>query len=111
MSSMNITEYNKEKEFSTKIKPQLDKIMYLCSIHKIPFFYTACVANSEKDGSVYKSDVSSAVSHNITLADDRISRHIDVSIGFDAVPSRADMEIDTMDEIASEYLDDEEEWP
>ena len=103
----NITVFNKKEFYEKELKETLDHLVYLCGIHKIPFYYTACIANSEEEGSEYVQDAVGPVGRGIFLVDDKIAKHMGVGAGFDIVPSRANMEIDIMDDI---FSDSEEEF-
>lgn len=94
----NFTIYDKKDVFDKQMKPVLDELVSICRNHKIPFFYTACVANDDEH-SEYRSDVVSPVGYDVILSDDKISKHIGVTAGFDVVPSRADIEMDVMDDV------------
>lgn len=105
---MGETMFDKEKEFADVCKPLLNKLITICSLHHIPFFWTACVKN-DPSGTTYQSgtdathtkymnDVSGSVSRGIALHDDQIVKHIAVAAGFDVIPHREDVEVN-MDEL------------
>lgn len=89
--------FDKRMDFDKDCKHLLDELTLACSLHKIPFFFTACVAN-DFENSDYVSDGVVTGSRNIHLADDHIVKHLAVVRGFEVVPSRQDVEIN-MDEI------------
>lgn len=92
-----ITIFDKRENFEKDCRELLDKLVLNCSLNNIPFFFTAATKNSEK-GTVYESDLVGVASKNISLKDDKISKHIAVQSGFDVIPHKEDIEID-MDEI------------
>ena len=103
----NITVFNKKDFFENEIRPKLNELSFLCGIHKVPFFYTACVANTKENGSEYVSDVVGPVGKEIGLYDDRISKHIAVAAGFDVVPSRAEIEMNVTDDLYSQVWEED----
>lgn len=92
-----LTKYDKVESFNKECKPLLEKLALHCSLNNIPFFFTAAVKNDEK-GTLYQSDIVGVGSKNLTLKDDKISKHIAVQSGFDVIPKKEEIEID-MDEI------------
>ena len=91
MKDDNLTIYNKEDVFEKEIKAKLDEVIALCNFNRIPFFYSACVANSE-NGAEYKSDSIGAAEKEIFLDEDKIAKHIAVCAGFDVIPHRRDLD-------------------
>ena len=106
VTKKNITVYNKTDFFESEIKKKLDEVVFLCGIHKIPFFYAACPRNDEENGTLYVSDVVGAAGREVILVDDRISKHICVAAGFDVVPSRNDVGEELMDLGGDNQYDD-----
>lgn len=83
MTEKNI-EYNKTKEFKENVEPILKQLLEQCSIHGIPFFATFAVEN-RKDETKYISEMHSAVTNDIPLANDMIVKMANVLNGFDVV--------------------------
>ena len=92
--------YDKTDFFERDCRKLLDELVLMCSIHRIPFFWTAAVVNSV-DGTEYISDAAAPASRQIVLADDKISKHLGVATGFDIVPSREKLEV-LMEDIPTE---------
>ena len=103
------TIYQKEKEYREKIAPLLKEIKIQCELNKIPFFFIAAVANSEK-GTKYVRDGLMTGSHSIHLANDEFEKHLGVCCGFDVYPpgTKTDFtEEELMNYILSGALPDE----
>lgn len=100
-----ITVFDKEKVFNDEIKGKLDEIVALCNINRIPFFYSACVANNE-NGAKYKSDAICASEKGIFMEEDKIAKHIAVCAGFDVIPHRSDLDRRVLDFEDDFVLDD-----
>ena len=88
----NLTQFDKQKIFDEKCASLLMQLKSVCALEEIPFYYTICVANSEK-GSVYVSDGLLTGASGIHLKDDRIKKNLLVGLGFDVIPKRNDIEI------------------
>ena len=105
---MGETNFDKEKEFKEVCQPLLDKLIIACSLHHIPFFWTACVKNgpsgtsyqsgTDETHTKYVNDAAGSVSRGITLHKAQIVKHIAVAGGFDVIPHREDVEVN-MDEL------------
>lgn len=74
--------FNKREDYKRFVEPHLRKAYAECMVHGIPFFSSCCVAD---DGtfSDYMNLINGSVSNGIKLTDDQLSRHINVSNGFD----------------------------
>lgn len=86
-------EFDKSKEFEKECRPILDRLRLMCSLYDIPFFWSACVKNNDKE-SVYENEIVGNASREINLKDDQISKHISVCMGFDTVPKKSDFSVD-----------------
>ena len=82
---MAATEYNKEKEYDTRIKEYVKTILLICEQEKIPVFMSFAVAN-ENNETTYVNEMVSAGFENVVLYDDHIARHALVVNGFDVTP-------------------------
>lgn len=89
--------YDRSDIWDRQCRPLFEELIRICDLNRIPFFGTACVSNKES-GSVYVTDAVGPVAKDIRLKDDRISKHIAVSRGYDIRPPRDEMVVD-MDEI------------
>ena len=69
----------------------------LCSIHRIPFFWTAAVKN-DGEGTTYIRNAAAPASRNINLVDDQISKHLGVCAGFNITQENTDINFDLEDE-------------
>lgn len=97
-------QFDKKAIFESKCRDLLNELVLRCSIYRIPFFWTAAVANNS-EGTEYIRDAVGIASRKITLADDQISKHLAVSAGFD-VTNRDEM-VEVL--MGSEALKDEDD--
>jgi len=74
--------YDKRKEFEEYIKPHLVGLKRLCLKYDLPFFFTACVENTDET-SVYESEMYSGLAKGMELTDDYFPNLAKVMIGFD----------------------------
>lgn len=88
--------FNKERIYEKEIRPLAESLSKACRRNNIPFFWAVCVKNG-KEGAKYESDVLTPPAVDITLDDDRISRHLAIVQGFEVM--RPD------DGMGSEYLE------
>ena len=90
--------YDKTKEYEEYLKPLTDQIRSFCLLQRIPMFLSIAVKD---DGSKteYRNEVNGAFSNGITLSDDRIGKHINVSNGFETVPKRNSSGFEAFDDI------------
>lgn len=88
--------FNKKSEYNGKVKKLVNELKSLCKKENIPFFFAACVENSKKD-SRYELEMLSAEICDTKLSKDWISKFVDITIGFDAVPPAKPLEIDSDD--------------
>lgn len=98
-----ITKYRTEKYVEEELDKALNKVMYICQMHKIPLFISAAIENTD-DETVYKNAVYSATSNYINLADDKIRKYMLVTNGYEPVPRREVMDFD-IDEVLNEQED------
>ena len=84
--------FDKKEEYEKEIEAKARKVVELCERHGIPCFFTACITNDEH-GSSYKNEGNLCGSRGFHLTDDQITKHLSVSIGFDTIPKRKDLEI------------------
>lgn len=82
-------QFDKKAIFESECRDLLNELVLRCSIHRIPFFWTAAVAN-DSENTEYIRDAVGIASRKITLADDQISKHLAISAGFD-VTNREEM--------------------
>ena len=86
-------EYNKEELFNTKIKPLRDEFMRECALAQIPSFVTSAI--KDEDGkTTYDSDMVSALTNDITLSDDKITKMANVLNDFNVVETNKTIEFD-----------------
>lgn len=99
---MNVT-FNKKKEYDELIAPKVEELQRLCHIQKIPMFITVCVENDDKQTEYIKEMVSAATC-GFELTDNQISKHVNVSLGFDTIQPSADATLN-MEDIDIEYIE------
>jgi len=87
-----LTIFDKTQVFEENCAEMLKKLVAVCEMHRIPFFFSACIKNDE-DGTKYKNDGNMTGSSGIVLKDDQINRHMLVAAGFGVVQNPYDMEI------------------
>lgn len=96
--------YDKKDIFLNEIQPYLDKIHKICSDNEIPFFFSACVENTDTTSNYIRDCVSSGAC-DLELTNDEINRHIMVSRGFKLRDSVYD-EQEEMELMAAFYDED-----
>lgn len=103
-----LTVYDKEDVYRNKIEPLVKEIEKLCTVHGIPTFMTFCIKNDKE--SVYKNAGVVPNSVRTVLADDRISKHLLVCVGFEptyhAVSEFDEVETDEILSKADSILED-----
>ena len=87
------TTYDKKAAYEEKIAPMMTTVESLCKELNIPFFFTAAVANSERD-TEYVNESRSALPMGVVLTDDKIVDHLKVCSGFRAIIPDTIPEID-----------------
>lgn len=100
------TYYNEKAYFEKTVAPLLKNVIDKCASHNIPVFFTAAVANDDKE-TVYINDGFMTGSSNIHLADDKIKYHMMIAGGCVAVPKRETTVIDMSQMF--DYLEDEDD--
>lgn len=103
-----LTAFDKRDFFEKEVCRILRPLTARCGIYKIPFFYTACVENPADISIGYVSNVISPYSREVTLYDDRISRHIDVSVGFAIIHTRTAVGSNVRDLVDGNEMDGDE---
>jgi hypothetical protein len=83
--------FDKTEIFNRECDRLLDELTLLCSIHRIPFFWTAAVKNDE-NGTEYIRNAAAPASRNINLVDDQISKHLGVCAGFELSQENKDID-------------------
>lgn len=86
-------EYNKEELFNAKIKPLRDEFMRECALAQVPSFVTSAIKD-EGGKTTYDSDMVSALTNDITLSDDKITKMANVLNDFDVVETNKTIEFD-----------------
>lgn len=104
--------YDKRKEFEEYIKPHLTGLKRLCLKYDLPFFFTTCVENTDKE-SVYESEMYSGLAKGLDLTNDYFPNLAKVMKGFDTkfpkeIPSFEpdEMDVDFISELESLNYDD-----
>ena len=88
-----IKEFHKTKTYNSNIQKKILELKMLCKKEGIPFFFAACIENDRND-SQYELEMLSAEICETKLSKDWISKFVDITLGFDAVPPSAPVEID-----------------
>lgn len=87
------TTYDKKAAYQEKVAPLMASVEALCKELSIPFFFTAAVANTDRD-TEYVTEGRSALPMGIMLTDDKIVDHLKVCSGFRAIVPDSIPEID-----------------
>lgn len=88
----NVT-FNKNEVYNKEIVEKVHELKVLCKKENIPFFFAACVGNSD-NGSKYELEMLSAAICDTKLGDDWISKFVAITRGFNAVPGEKVIELD-----------------
>lgn len=89
--------FDKTEIFKRECERLLDELTLLCSIHRIPFFWTAAVKN-DSEGTTYIRNAAAPSSRNINLVDDQISKHLGVCAGFNITHENSNINFELDDE-------------
>ena len=81
MKKKELTEFDMHDVFDAEVAPLLKQLKAVCKVHKIPFFFSACIENSE-EGSEYFHDGNLCGSNQIVLKDDKITDFLRILCGF-----------------------------
>ena len=73
--------FNKKAKYDEHIKEKMEEVKKLLEEHEIPYFFTACIANSE-NGTEYKSEVLSPESLGFSVEENHMEDHINILNGF-----------------------------
>lgn len=87
-----ITNYNRQPDYDSKIKPVLTELMLLCSELSIPAFISLAVQN-DMDKTIYVNDMISAPNLGITLKENKFFDYVNILNGFITVPEQRDFSI------------------
>ncbi len=87
-----ISEYDKKKMYNKEIKPIVEQLKAKSAMLGIPFFFSACVKNTQEE-SEYVNEGFLCGSGDIVLKDDRITPHLNIALGFRAVPPDESLEL------------------
>lgn len=85
--------FDKSEIFKNEIQSMLDEIVLRCSIHRIPFFWTAAIKN-DNETTEYTNEAVAPGSREMLLKDNKINKHMLVAAGFDVVPKNYSFEVD-----------------
>ena len=88
-----IVEFDETDYFESEIAEKLRELKVLLNRARIPFFFTACVKNDEKE-SVYKSTMIGKARFPLLLFDDKITKCLSVMAGFKTVFPNKDITMD-----------------
>ena len=87
-----IKNFDKKEEYKN-LQEKLHELKMLCKQENIPFFFAACIENSKSD-STYELEMLSPEICETRLSKDWISKFVDITLGFDAVPPVTPIEMD-----------------
>lgn len=76
-----ITEFDRQNIYEKEAEPLLKQLEVVLRANMIPFFFSACVKNSE-EGSEYVHEGNLCGSNRIVLKDDKITDYVRVLCGF-----------------------------
>lgn len=86
------TIFDKSKLYDEQIAPLVKDVIAHCAMYRIPCYFSACVANTKTE-SDYRNEGVLCGSTGIHLTDDRITGHLNVSLGFRTSPPTESPEI------------------
>lgn len=87
-------EFNKSGEYQAEIQEKIHELKMLCKKHNIPFFFASCTENSRTD-STYVLEMLSPEICQTKLSKNWISKFVDITLGFDAVPPEKPIEFNS----------------
>lgn len=73
--------FDKKDDYKESVKPVVDQLKKLCIQKNIPFFFCACVKNTE-DNSEYEKELFSGLANGLNLNKDFFPDFIKVTAGF-----------------------------
>lgn len=82
------TYFDERPFYEERLKKQIKKIRQECQARGVPFYFTACIANTQKDGCVYVSEAIVPEANGIRLPENHFAQHVNVDLGFDTVLPR-----------------------
>ena len=88
-----MTNFNKEEFYNEEIEKRVIELKQICAREKLPMFICICTQN-DKNGTIYKKDMISPTTHGIELKENLIPKFVDVTLGFETVQPRQDIEIE-----------------
>ena len=88
-----MTKFDKEAFYNEEIVKRVFELKQICAREKIPMFISFCVKN-DKSGSFYKHDMISPGPHEIEIKDNLFPKFVNVTLGFDTIQPRTDVEIE-----------------
>lgn len=100
-----IDAYTVDPDVEKVLKQKIKEIDNLCAQHRIPYFFSAAIAN-DNEGTKYENTCRSALPFGIALTDDRITTYLKVYRGCEVVfpESLPDMSMLLGDEILSDNI-------
>ena len=82
------------KKTKTELENKIKELLDFCYINRIPIFVSAAIEDNGNETKYYNR-MFAAKSHDIKLADDKIEKMVLVAAGFEPVPKREVINIDT----------------
>lgn len=98
--------FNKKNEYDSLIADKVMELKRLCHMYKMPMFVTVCVKNTESE-TEYEKEMISAVTCGYELTDNQITKHVNVSLGFDTVQPKPEETLE-VDAFEGTYIEEEE---
>lgn len=97
------TNYKLNKEQKEAVEARLKSLLEVCQIYHLPMFAAVAIKNTDNE-TEYSNIIYNGGSHNVSLKDDKIKKHMLVANGFEPVPPREKIEI-----VADDLFDIEDE--
>lgn len=85
MDEPKVTIFDKRDIFKKELKEKLKEIETLCSVYRIPYFMSFCVA-SEEENTHYENYYLSPGQTGIQLAQNQFRHHVNILNGFYTTP-------------------------
>lgn len=95
--------FNKEKAYKEKVAPLMKKIIKVCAMENIPFFFASCVKD-DGECSKYIKELVSPTTHQLNLSQDLFPDLVAVTLGFNTIPpiKKTEFVFDVLEEEVSE---------
>ena len=88
--------FDKRELFEKECRVHLENLRSLCTMFQIPFYFSACVADSGKESEYIREAVLTSTT-GVKLSNDQLKKHLLVGLEFDVIPKKSNLEIMMID--------------